>query len=435
MGYNSWYANGSTISETFIRGVADQMSTNGMLAVGYNYINLDDGWAGYRDTNGFMIPDTNKFPHGMKALADYVHSKGFKLGLYTVCGTNTCALLQGSADHIEQDAATYAAWGIDYVKFEACSLPSYEIIFRQQIYIIRMMQALQETGRPILFSSSIASSFENWMPAAINLWRGTGDENAQWLTILNHIDFVAQTPDAAGPGRWNDPDVLMIGNNFFNANECRTIFSMWCELSAPLLTLISGNGFTNYFCNTDAIAIDQDPAGVQGVCLNATNLLQVWNKPIGGTNSFAKAVVLFNRSTTNAPITVQWRDLGLPDGVATVYDNWAHTYRSAYTNSYTGLIPPRGVQFLRINADSILAQPAFGTNHLGDLPWLADSAGAIIFSNNAPEPNTPRASAPLPRARPVSSSATPPDVSNPTLVWMTPPRHAAPSFFPSISMA
>ncbi len=384
MGYNSWYGNGSGITEALIHSVADEMATNGMLAAGYNYITLDDGWMGVRDTNGAMIADTVKFPHGMKNLADYVHAKGFKLGLYTVFGTNTCANLAGSADHIVQDANTYAAWGIDFLKFEGCSLPLYEILPRQQIYILRLQQALANTGRSFLVSASIANNFENWMPRALNLWRGTGDEFRIWDIILHHIDFVAQSPSAAGAGGWNDPDVLMIGNNYFNAEQNKTIFSMWCELAAPLLTPVPGTGNTNIFCNRDAIAVDQDSAGIQGVCLNPNSNLQVWSKPLGGTNSPVRAVVLFNRSGSPASIATPWESLGIPNGVATVWDIWANAYRGCFTNAYSDVVNKDGVAFLRITADSTLPQPAAGTNYLSDLPWMADSTSSIAFTGNAP---------------------------------------------------
>lgn len=383
MGYNSWYANGTGINEAGIRSVTDQMATNGMLAAGYNYINLDDGWAGGRDTNGFIYGDTNKFPSGMKSLADYVHSKGFKFGLYTTAGSNTCGGLPGSLNHLVQDVNTYAAWGVDYLKFEGCGIPSYEEEPREQIYLTRMAKALAACGRPIVYSSSI-SHFENWMPATINVWRGTGDITPGWGSILHHIDAVSQTPGAAGPGGWNDADVVPLGYPNFSANENASMFGMWCVLTSPLMTLFSGTGYTNILCNPDAIAVDQDPTGIQGVCVWSNNNLQVWRKPLGGSNSTTVAVALLNRGETNATITANWSDVGLPAGVATVYDIFARALSGASTNSYSASIPPHGIQFLRITGNQTMSRPPVGTNFASDLNWLADAISPVPFPNGSP---------------------------------------------------
>ncbi len=314
MGFNSWYGYGAGgANEALLKSIADTMATNGMLAAGYQYINVDDGWPGYRDTNGVIVADTNKFPDGMKALADYVHAKGFKFGLYTTAGKNTCAGYPASANHFAQDAATYAAWGVDYLKYEGCNVTSYETGPRQQIYCARMQQALAHCGRPIVFSVSV-NGFENWMPQYINLFRGTGDVDESWPNILAHIDYVARTPAFAGPGQWNDPDVLEIGSGFFSETEYTSIFTMWCMLASPLLNLSPGTGHTNILCNPEAIAVDQDAACLQGVCVATNGDLQVWRKLLGATNSTTMAVALFNRNTNDADITANWSDLGLAAG-------------------------------------------------------------------------------------------------------------------------
>ena len=384
MGFNSWYSYGAGVNEALIKSIADAMATNGLLAAGYNYINLDDGWAGYRDANGVMVADTNKFPSGMKALADYVHGKGFKIGLYTTAGTSTCAGYPASANHFAQDANTYAAWGIDYLKFEGCDVSTYEGLPRQQIYIARMGQALAHCGRPIVFSVSFDRVFENWMPQYINLWRGTGDIDGSWSTILSHIDFVAQTPGFVLPGGWNDLDVLEIGSGFFSEVEYTSIFSMWSMLACPLLTLTAGTTHTNILCNRDAIAVDQDPACIQGICVATNGNLQVWRKPLGSSNSSTIAVALFNRGADAAAITANWSDLGLSPDVATVWDIWAQAYAGNFTNSYTASIPGHGVQFLRLVNHATVPLPPVGTNYLSDLPWLADVTTAQMYATNYP---------------------------------------------------
>src|ERR1700722_5494045 len=223
MGYNSGYANGTGISDAFLRSVADQMVSTGMRDVGYQYLCLDDGWAGSRDTNGVIVPDLSKFPNGMKSLVDYVYSKGLKFGIYTVFGSNTCAGLPGSYGHIVQDANTYAAWGVDYLKYEGCSFP--DPLDHQQEQCELMGNALKNCGRPIVFTMS-TGPFLSWFPADLNMWRGTGDFNSSWPVILSHINFVSQSAFAAGPGNWNDPDVLSTG--FSPYPDAQSVFSMWC---------------------------------------------------------------------------------------------------------------------------------------------------------------------------------------------------------------
>lgn len=375
MGFNSWYQYGASVNESLIESIADEMATNGLLAAGYQYINLDDSWMGYRDTNGVMVANTNRFPDGIQFLANYVHARGFKFGLYTTGSSNTCGGYPGSAGHEEQDADTYASWGVDYLKYELCSLSSYEAIPHAQIYDVRMSQALLHCGRPIVFSCSIGT-FENWIPNYINLWRGTGDIFSSWDTILSHIAYVSQTPSAAGPGGWNDADVLEVGNGAFNQNESQAIFSMWCILTGPLLTMNSGSTATNILCNGDAIAVDQDPAGIQGICVASNAQVQVWSKPLGGSNSTTVAVVLFNPGTNSGCITANWTDLGLPPGVATVWDIWAQAYAGNATNSYTATIPGHSVQFLRIVSGATLPLPPVGTNYLSNLKVLSNYTNA-----------------------------------------------------------
>jgi alpha-galactosidase len=370
MGFNSWYAYNINVSESIVEGIADQMATNGMLAAGYQYINLDDGWAGYRDTNGVMVANTNRFPDGIKALADYVHGKGFKFGLYTVAGNFTCAGYPGSGGYEVLDANTYAGWGVDYVKFEGCDLPWWEVFPHEQTMSTRMEQALLHSGRPMVFSLSIGY-VENWIPNYCNLPRGTGDLNGTWTNILSHVDTVAGIPFKSGPGRWNDPDVLDLRGEF-NTNEETSIFSMWCELAAPLITPTVSSNALYFLTNTEAIAVDQDAAGIQGVCVSSNNGTQVWCKPLGATNSGTLAVVLFNRGDSATNITANWSDLGLSPTGASVRDLWAHAALGGFTNSYTANIPAHGVQMLKISG--ILAV-RFGVASLGTGGMVVNGSG------------------------------------------------------------
>ena len=372
MGWNSWYANGVSVNEALVKSTADQMVASGMKALGYQYVNIDDGWAGYRDTNGVMVADTNRFPSGMKALADYVHSKGLKFGLYTTADTNTCAGFPASGGYEELDAQTYAGWGVDFVKYEFCNLAWFEGYPHQQACAARMGNALLRSGRPMVYSISTLR-FEPWMTNYVNLPRGTGDLGHNWASILAHIDYVAQFAAYAGPGAWNDPDVLDIGDGGpFTDAQNKAIFSMWSVLAAPLLAANISDFHTNVLCNAEAIAVDQDPAGIQGICVATNGDLQVWRKPLGGPNSTNLAVVLFNRGTNSGSITANWSDLGLPPGYATVRDLWAHADTGNFTNSYTAVVPPQSVQFLKIVYGTTLPLPAAGTNYLSDLPWLSD---------------------------------------------------------------
>jgi alpha-galactosidase len=367
MGFNSWYSYNITVSESLIKSIADQMATNGMRAAGYQYINLDDGWASYRDANNVIVADTTRFPDGMKALADYVHAKGFKFGLYTVGGTATCAGYPGSAGYEVLDANTYAGWGVDYVKFEGCSLPWWELDPNEQTMSVRMEQALLQTGRPMVFSLSIGY-VENWIPNYCNLPRGTGDLNGTWTNILGHIDYVAALPFKGRPGMYNDPDVLDLRGEF-SATEETSIFSMWCMLAAPLIAPTVSTNVLFILTNTEAIAVDQDPAGIQGYCVAGSNNTQVWCKPLGGTNTGTLAVTLFNRGAAATNITANWSDLGLA-GAATARDLWAHANLGTFTNSYSATVPAHGVQMLKVMGTVAPAgPPVFGPPELqgGDL--------------------------------------------------------------------
>ena len=359
MGWNSWNTFGCNPSETLIKGVADTFVSSGMAAAGYQYVNLDDCWMNGRDSSGKVQADATKFPSGMAALATYVHGKGLKIGLYSTPGTKTCANIYsgytggvGSLGYETSDAQTYASWGIDYLKYDKCTaaLSGFAV----------MRDALKATGRPIFYSINPGdgtgcppNTCSINLVTIANMWRIGFDINASWSSITSLIDQDQNLYSYAGPGHWNDPDMMEVGNGSLTQAENQSHFSMWAILAAPL---IAGNDVrsmsaatTTILTNTDVIAVDQDPLGAQGqlVATPATNL-QVWSKTLSGTNT--RAVALLNRNDSGtASITVQWSALGIPTGAATVRDLWSHTDLGSFTGSYTASsVASHGVVMLKI---------------------------------------------------------------------------------------
>ena len=234
MGWNSWNKFACNVSEQLIKEIADAMVATGMKKAGYQYVNIDDCWQVSRDSAGNIVADPARFPGGMKALADYVHAKGLKLGIYTDAGTMTCEKRPGSLDHELQDAKTYAAWGVDYVKIDWCHTEGLD----PQKQYAKFRDALAQCGRPIVFS--ICNWGRNqpwtWGPATGNLWRTTGDIQDNWASVLKILDNPSQQhAEAAGPGGWNDPDMLEVGNGKMTDAEYRSHFSLWAMMAAPLI--------------------------------------------------------------------------------------------------------------------------------------------------------------------------------------------------------
>lgn len=271
MGWNSWNKFGCNVDETLIRNVADNMVSSGLKDAGYEYLVIDDCWQVGRDAQGNIIPDPKKFAGGIKALADYVHSKGLKFGIYSDAGTGTCQNRPGSRGYEFQDARQYAAWGVDYVKYDWCNHSTQN---SEASYSI-MRDALAKSGRPIVFSLCEWGSTKPWLWAKDvgNLWRSTGDIINKWSGsekwggngVVQILAMVDGTESYAGPGHWNDPDMLEVGNGVLTDTEARAHFSMWCILAAPLM---AGNDIRSMNAETkailtqkDLIAIDQDPPG------------------------------------------------------------------------------------------------------------------------------------------------------------------------------
>jgi alpha-galactosidase len=356
MGWNSWNHFAAKIDDATVRAQADAMAASGLRDAGYRYINIDDTWEGQRDAQGVIHPNA-KFPD-MKALADYVHSKGLKLGIYSSPGPKTCAGYEGSLGHEAQDAKTYAAWGIDYLKYDLCSLgPSMQaagsIEKAQAIELAayaKMRDALRATGRPIVFSLCQYGFDQVWRwgpSVGGNLWRTTGDITDKYPRMIQIGLSQAGLSKYARPGHWNDPDMLEVGNGGMNATEYRTHMSLWAILAAPLL---AGNDLTrmspetlSILTNREVIAIDQDPLGRQGDRLKNEGPLEIWVRPLAGG---AKAVGLFNTSDLPANMAVDFAAAGFKAPVR-ARDVWA-AKDLGKLKSYRAVVPAHGVVLLRL---------------------------------------------------------------------------------------
>jgi alpha-galactosidase len=350
MGWNSWNKFGCNIREDLVRKAADQMTESGLQRAGYQYVVIDDCWQGERDANGNITADNAKFPSGIKALSDYVHSKGLKFGIYSDAGVKTCAGRSGSRGHEYQDALQYAAWGVDYLKYDWCDTGTQDA----QSSYLTMSDALRATKRPIVFSMCEWGKSKPWLWASSvgNLWRTTGDiwdhwqgEKAYSLGMMDIVDLQVGLSSFAGPGHWNDPDMLEVGNGGMTTEEYRTHFSLWAELAAPLmagndLNVMSSDTKT-ILTNTEVIAVDQDALGKQGDRIVKNGDLEVWSRPLANGG---RAVILLNRGASANQISVRWQDLGYPDALQLrVRDLWLHKDLPAATGSYRTVVAPHGV--------------------------------------------------------------------------------------------
>ncbi len=350
MGWNSWNHFGCNVSEALIRETADALVASGLAAAGYRYVVIDDCWQVARDRAGVLVADWSRFPHGMRALADYVHARGLLFGLYTDAGTKTCEGRPGSYGHEAEDARTFATWGVDYVKEDWCNAAGLDAATQYA----RFRDALARSGRPIVFSIcewGVNQPWQ-WAPRVGNLWRTTDDIEDKWSSMLDNLDVSAQHAGVAGPGAWNDPDMLEVGNGGMTDEEYRAHLSLWAIMAAPL---IAGNevrtmsaATRDILANREVIAVDQDSLGVQGVLVaERPPELQVWMKPLADG---ARAVALLNRSAAPAKITVRFQRVGLPADSVTVRDLWAHAERGTYGGEYGAAVPAHGVALLRLAA-------------------------------------------------------------------------------------
>jgi alpha-galactosidase len=357
MGWNSWNKFACNVNEKLVRAAADSMVSTGMREAGYTYIVIDDCWQGARDAHGDIQPDPEKFPSGMKALADYVHGKGLKFGIYSDAGEKTCGGRAGSRGHEFSDARQYAAWGVDYLKYDWCNTGTQNA----PAAYLTMSQALQATGRPIVFSLCEWGNSAPWLWARHigNLWRTTGDIADQWdgmhsngysMGVMRIVDMQAELESAAGPGHWNDPDMLEVGNGGMTDNEYRAHFSLWAVMAAPL---IAGNDLAAMdaktraiLLNKEVIAVDQDPLGVQARRVAKDGDGEVWVRPLKGGG---RAVVLLNRGTSPRQITVTWEQLYFPASLkAVVRDLWQHKNLAPAQGRTGALVPGHAVVMLTI---------------------------------------------------------------------------------------
>ena len=346
MGWNSWNKFACDVSEKLIRETADAMVSSGLKAAGYQYVNIDDCWQVSRGADGTIVADAQRFPSGIQALADYVHSKGLKLGIYTDAGRMTCQKRPGSYEHEAQDINTYFAWGVDYVKIDWCYAEGLD----PEVQYAKFRDALAQAARPIVFSIcnwGVKAPWR-WGPHTGNLWRTTGDINDTY-DRMSLIGFSQNGLEKfAGPGHWNDPDMLEVGNGGMNRDEYRTHMALWAILAAPLL---AGNDIRSMtpetkelLTNAEVIAVDQDHKGVQGHRVWQEGTLEIWVKPLVDGSY---AVGLFNRTEAAFKMSFDFKTIGI-EHPSKLRDLWEHKDLSAQGDLYTTEVPTHGVALLRV---------------------------------------------------------------------------------------
>ena len=348
MGWNSWNHFACNVSEQLIREEADAIAASGMRDAGYRYVVIDDCWQLARNASGVIIADSSRFPHGIKALADYVHSKGLAFGIYTDAGTKTCQGRPGTLGHEEQDARTYASWGVDYVKEDWCNAAG----LTAPTQYAKFRDALANSGRPIVFSICEWGSNQpwEWAPSVGNLWRTTDDIEDKWPSMLANLDQNGQHASAEAPGAWNDPDMLEVGNGGMTDAEYRAHFSLWAIMGAPLMAghdvRTMSAATKEILLNREIIAVDQDSLGKQGILVwEPSPEVQVWSKPLADGS---RAVALLNRSTSPTKITAYLSRVGLRSDSATVRDLWAHADRGAVRRQYAVDVPAHAVVMVKM---------------------------------------------------------------------------------------
>lgn len=369
MGWNSWNDFGCNVSEKLIKETADAMVASGMKDAGYVYVNIDDCWHGERDSLGFIHPDPQKFPSGMKALVDYVHAKGLKLGIYSDAGTKTCGGKPGSRGYEYQDALTYAKWGIDYLKYDWCNTDG---LLAKEAYKT-MRDAIAHTKRPMIYS--ICEWGDNkpwdWAKDIGHLWRTTGDIYHCWNCEFGHgtwtswgvlriLDMQKDLRKHAGPGHWNDPDMMEVGNGMSLAED-RSHFSLWAMLAAPL---IAGNDIRHMskdvkeiLTNKEIIAVDQDSLGIQCFKLWGNGVVEVYAKPLKNNEL---AICFLNRGEKVEAVNFDWAENEIFDwGISNqtypfktktfkIRDLWAHKDMGTTATAFKTNVNPHDVVMLRL---------------------------------------------------------------------------------------
>ena len=385
MGFNNWNTTAcrAEFNEAMVKGIADIFVNKGLKDAGYQYVNIDDCWAEpQRNAQGNLVPNKARFPNGIKAVADYVHSKGLKFGLYTSAGTKTCNKdggFPGGLGHEKQDANLFASWGVDYLKYDNCNNQGVDA---QQRYKA-MRDALKATGRPIVYSicewgRTGPPRIWEWGKDVGNLWRTTGDITDNWAKIVSIIHANEKLAQYAGPGHWNDPDMLEVGNGKLSDTEYRSHFSMWAIMAAPLLIgsdlrKVGASTFT-ILENRDVIAVDQDPLGKQGTLVKRSGGgLAVYTKPLANGD---RAVALFNESGAAATISTTAAEVGLSGSAFTLKDLWSKASRNT-SGAISASVPAHGTVIYRVSKGDggPTDPPPTGTRFLSDLQWTSATNG------------------------------------------------------------
>jgi alpha-galactosidase len=374
MGWNSWNTFAEHLSDSLVRQIADSMVALGMRDLGYQYVNIDDFWQlAARDKDGNLQVNKAKFPNGIKAVADYVHSKGLKLGIYSDAAAHTCGGVAGSYLYEERDAKAFADWGIDYLKYDYCEAPDSRDT--AIVRYTRMGTALKNNPRSIAYSVCEWGAYgrDVWTWAAKtggNSWRTTWDIRNTWKLnydaghagIMDILDVNAPLADFAGPGRWNDPDMLVVGIHdapdavvtVDGAKGCtdeehRSHMSLWALMAAPLLC---GNDIRSMndvakeiLLNPEIIAINQDPLGKQAKRIRDDGDLEVFAKPLAGGSW---AIGLLNRSQRSATIKVSWDEVGI-SGTWNVRDLWQHRKLGSEGEGFESEVAAHGCRVIKIS--------------------------------------------------------------------------------------
>jgi len=335
MGFNNWNSTHcrDEFNEQMIRGIADKMVSLGLRDAGYRYVNIDDCWANWRrDKSGRLQANPRRFPGGIKALADYIHSRGLKFGLYSSAGTSTCEPLEenrgfpGGLGHEKEDAASFAAWGVDYLKYDNCNNQKIPALQRYTA----MANALRATGRPIFFSVCEWGENKPWLwagkpPVDAQSWRTTGDISDSYASMLKVFKQNVLLDRYASPGHWNDPDMLEVGNGGMTDVEYRSHFSLWAIMASPLLIGTDLRKIKpaalEILLNKEVIAVDQDPLGVQGHQVRDADGIHVIVKPLKDGSC---AVVVFNETGSAQDVDVGPAEIGLKPGRYEMRDLWSH---------------------------------------------------------------------------------------------------------------
>lgn len=381
MGWSSWNAFRIDISEDLIKEQANIMASNGMKEAGYEYINIDDGYFGGRDEKGVLYAN-DKFPSGMKSVADYIHSKGFKAGIYTDAGIKRCASIYdkdpnfneggGTFNYRDIDFETFVnEWGYDFIKVDWCGGKIQELDPEEEY--TNISKEIIATGKDIAWEVCNWEFPGEWVTDIASHWRISVDIEPEFYSITHIIDKNAGLADYASPGHYNHMDMLQVGNGM-TYEEDKSHFSMWSIMGSPLLT---GNDLRNMsdetlsiLTNNEVIAINQDPLGLQGQRIVKDGNKEVWVKPIEDYES--GAVALFNRGEKATKITVKWEDIGI-DGPAEVRDLWEHEDLGVFDDSFTATVPKHGIVMLKVKGANVIDKAK-------DIPAVLLVVGGLLLA-------------------------------------------------------